>query len=205
MIILLYLLLLFVPLMSYFKLKSEEKKLVDISNKKDLSGFEIAKRIVDENVYIIEVRDTMLNTYYKSRETLKFSTRVFHSSDILSSVIASKLAFQTHKKSFLTGSLLNILDILNIVSFICFLVGVLYDMNFVILAIAIIVCSLGIILIDMISNKEVNNQAFDYLVKNKIIDEKYDYLKDIVKYEYVARIFTIIPDSIQKLFKTVFK
>lgn len=205
MIILLYLLLLIVPILSYLKLRSEEKKLANTTNKPDLSGFEIANKIVDDNVYIIEVRDTMLNTYYKSRETLKFSTRVFHSSDILSSLIAAKLAFQTKKKSFLTGSLLNILDILNIASFVSFLVGLLYDMDFVVLSIAITICSLGITLTDMISNKEVNDQAFDHLVKNKIVDKKYEYLKDIVKYEYIARIFSIIPDSVHKLIKTVFK
>lgn len=205
MIIIIYILLLAIPLISYFKLKSEADKLVDTTNKPDLSGFEIANKIVDENVYIIEVRDTMLNTYYKSRETIKLSTRVFHSSDILSSMIAARLAFQTKKKSFLTGSLLNVLDILNIISFVCFLVGIFYDIEFCILSVAIIACSLGITMTDMISNKEVNDQAFDYLIKKKIVDKKYEYLKDIVKYEYVARIFSIIPDSIAKLIRTVFK
>ena len=78
MIIIIYILLLAIPLISFFKFKSEADKLIDTTNKPNLSGFEIANKIVDEDVYIIEVRDTMLNTYYKSRETIKFSTRVFH-------------------------------------------------------------------------------------------------------------------------------
>ena len=205
MIIVLYLLLMCFPIISYIRIRNEEKKLESTANKPDLSGFEIANKIVDENVYIIEVRDTMLNTYYASRETLKFSTKVFHSSDIFATVIASKLAHETKKKSFLTGSLLNVLDILNIVSFICFLVGILYDTNLIVISIAITMCSLGITIAEVISNKDINKQAFDYLVKKKIVDKKYDYLSDIVKFEYVSRIFSIIPDSIHKLIKTMFR
>lgn len=205
MIIILYLLLMSFPIIYYIRLRSEEKKLSNITNKPDLSGFEIANKIVDENVYIIEVRDTALNTYYSNRETLKFSTKVFHSSDILSSFLAAKHAFSTKKKSFLTGTLLNILDILNIASFIIFLVGILYDTNLIAISISLTICSLGITILDMISNKEVSKQAYNYLVKNKIIDKKYEYLSEIVKYEYVARVFSIILDSINKLIKTVFK
>ncbi len=205
MVIVLYLLLLCFPVIAYIRLYNEQKKLNDTTNKPDLSGFEIANKIVDENVYIIEVRGTILNTYYKSRETLKFSTKVFHSSDILSTTIAAKLAYSTKKNSFLTGSLLRVLDVLNIISFICFLVGIIYDIDFIFIAIAILISSLGITIIDMINSKDTCDEAFDYLVKKKIIDKEYLYLKDIIKYEYISRVFSIIIDSFHKLIKTMFK
>lgn len=64
-----------------------------IQNKKRLSGFEVARKILDKNklndVYITEVRGNLTDHYDPTRKVVRLSSEVFHGTTIASLAVAS--------------------------------------------------------------------------------------------------------------------
>lgn len=199
-ILYIYLILLVIPLICFIKLLMCVKKLSNIANEKDMSGFEIANSLLkNRDTYIVERRDYLTNTYEDSRDTLKFSTKVFHESSIIYSVIACFYAMSASNKNICKGNLLRVLDIANVLSILFMLIGVTtYSIDFIYVAVAIIVISLLVYIINLNNSNIIANKTIDYLIDKKIISTNYEYLKNIVKYIFIARIITSSMDIIYK-------
>lgn len=195
-----YLVLLVIPLIIAIRLILLAKRLENTVNEKDISGFEIAKDILkNKDTYIVEKRDSVNNIYDDSRDTLKFSTIVFHEPNIISSVVAAFYATSVMEKNICKSNLLRVLDISNLLSILFFLIGVsTYSLDFIYVATAIIIISLTIGIINLNNSSRIANNAINYLEEKKIINEKYTYLKDIIKYVFIARIITVVIDIIFK-------
>ena len=71
------------------------KKINDlkIDNEKKLTGFDVARRILDENnlgeIYVVETKGTMSDHYDPIRKTVRLSTDVYHGTSISSLAIAA--------------------------------------------------------------------------------------------------------------------
>lgn len=193
-----YLVLLIIPLIIAFRLILLAKKLSNTINEKDVSGFEIAKDILkNKDTYIVEKRDAINNIYDDSRDTLKFSTNVFHESNIISSVVAAFYATSAGEKNICKSNFLRVLDIANLLSVLFFLVGVsTYSLDFVYVATAILIISLLVGIINLNNSSRIANNAVNYLIEKRIINKEYNYIKDIIKYIFIARIVTIIIDIV---------
>ena len=64
-----------------------------IDNEKKLTGFDVARRILDENnlgeIYVVETKGTMSDHYDPRRKTVRLSTDVYHGTSISSLAIAA--------------------------------------------------------------------------------------------------------------------
>ncbi len=73
----------------YTKYKSN-----DIKSK--LSGFEVARKILDDNdlknMYIVEVKGSLNDHYDYNQKVIRLSTDIFHGENITAAVVASRLA-----------------------------------------------------------------------------------------------------------------
>lgn len=89
----LYFLALIIPLIAQIMVSSKYKKYSNIDNDKRISGFEVARKILDMNglndLYIVETKGTMSDHYDPKRKTIRLSSEVFHGTSIASVAIAS--------------------------------------------------------------------------------------------------------------------
>ena len=91
--ILLYIGMLILPIISQIYIHTTYNKYKIKQNARKLSGFEVARAILDANnldkVHIVEVKGELTDHYDPTRKVVRLSTHVFHESTIASSSIAA--------------------------------------------------------------------------------------------------------------------
>ena len=89
----LYFLALIIPLIAQLYVSSNYKKYKNIINDKKLTGFEVARKILDKNglsdLYIVETKGNLTDHYDPKRKTVKLSTEVFHGESIAAMAVAA--------------------------------------------------------------------------------------------------------------------
>ena len=89
----LYLLALIIPLIAQIYINVCHNKYRRIENKKKLTGFEVARKILDSNglkdIYVVETRGNLTDHYDPSRKTVKLSSDVFHGDSVVSMAVAA--------------------------------------------------------------------------------------------------------------------
>ena len=92
-LMIIFLLMLIIPIYASIKVNLSYKKYVKIDNEKKLTGFDVARRILDENnlgeIYVVETQGTMSDHYDSRRKTVRLSTDVYHGTSISSLAIAA--------------------------------------------------------------------------------------------------------------------
>ena len=92
-LMIIFLLMLIIPIYASIKVNLSYKKYVKIDNEKKLTGFDVARRILDENnlgeIYVVETKGTMSDHYDPGRKTVRLSTNVYHGTSISSLTIAA--------------------------------------------------------------------------------------------------------------------
>jgi uncharacterized protein len=90
---LLYLLMLIIPLIAQIYVSSSYKRFKKVYNKKNINGYDVARKILDanglSNLYIVETKGTMTDHYDPSRKTVRLSSEVYHGSSVASMAIAA--------------------------------------------------------------------------------------------------------------------
>lgn len=85
--------LLIIPIAAQIYVNVNYKKYIQINNDKKISGFEIARKILDKNglndVHIVETRGTLSDHYDPKRKVVRLSHNVFHSETIGAASIAA--------------------------------------------------------------------------------------------------------------------
>lgn len=91
--IILYLLILIIPAIAQVNIIKTYSRYKSIKNKKSLTGFEVARRILDENglsdMYVVEVRGNLTDHYDSSQKVVRLSTEVFHGDSLAAASIAA--------------------------------------------------------------------------------------------------------------------
>ncbi len=90
---LLYLLMLIIPLIAQIYVTSSYKRFKKVYNKKNITGYDVARKILDanglSNLYIVETKGTMTDHYDPSRKIVRLSSEVYHGSSVASMAIAA--------------------------------------------------------------------------------------------------------------------
>ena len=89
----LYLLALIIPLIAQIYINVCHDKYRKTENKKKLTGFEVARKILDSNglkdIYVVETRGNLTDHYDPRRKTVKLSSDVFHGDSVASMAVAA--------------------------------------------------------------------------------------------------------------------
>lgn len=89
----LYFLALIIPMIAQIYVNSNYKKYKRINNDKKMTGFEVARMILDKNglndLYIVETKGNLTDHYDPKRKTVKLSSEVFHGESIAAMAVAS--------------------------------------------------------------------------------------------------------------------
>lgn len=82
-----------ISLLAQILVSTSYSKYKKILNNKDLTGFEVARKILDKNglqdIMILETRGNLSDHYDPSRKVIKLSTDIYHGSSIASAAVAS--------------------------------------------------------------------------------------------------------------------
>ncbi|MBQ6687091.1 MAG: zinc metallopeptidase [Bacilli bacterium] len=89
----LLLLILIIPAIAQISVTTNYNKYKNVENENGLSGFEVARKILDENnlkdVHIVEVHGNLTDHYDSSRKVVRLSTEIFHGTTIAATAIAA--------------------------------------------------------------------------------------------------------------------
>ena len=91
--ILFYLLILIIPVSAQLYVKGRYNKYKEIKSENNLSGFEVARRILDKNglekIHIVETSGNLSDHYDPRRKVIRLSHEVFHGESVSATAIAA--------------------------------------------------------------------------------------------------------------------
>lgn len=89
----LYILIILIPIVAQIRITTSYGKYKKINNSKSLSGFEVARKILDanglENVYVVETSGNLTDHYDPSRKVIKLSKDIFNGETIAAASVAA--------------------------------------------------------------------------------------------------------------------
>ncbi len=162
---------------------STYKKYKKVRVSSDLSGFDVARKIIDEydlnNVYITESRDIFFSRYMYARKVIRLSNEIFNDSSLSSISIAARsacYAIKDKKKDKLFHikfNLENYINVLLILGYMVLIIGALFGhMNTIYLGIGVITFVLLYYLLLLNAENIVSSMALNELIDKKIIAKK---------------------------------
>ena len=152
--LLLYLLMFIIPAIAQGYVTSTYNKYKKIINKCDMTGLDMAEKILEANglgnLYVVETKGTMTDHYDPTRKTVKLSTEVFHENSIASIAIAAHEcghAIQDKEGYFFLRVRSRIYPVVNVATkfaYIVLLIGVLLEYLDLVLA-GIVLVGFGLV------------------------------------------------------------
>lgn len=91
--IILYLLMILIPIIAQINITTTYNRYKKVNSVKKLSGFEVARRILDSNglddIYVVETSGNLTDHYDPSRKVIKLSKDIFHGDSIAAMAVAA--------------------------------------------------------------------------------------------------------------------
>ena len=192
-----------IPLISYIIFINILKKYDNITNNKELSGFEVAKTILDknklDNMYIVEKKGTFTDTFDSKQNVLRLSTPVFHNESLYSLSISSYFAtkailYNKNDKTIKNKVTIdNFINILITFVYLLLLVGIILNS---IPTYKVVLVILGTIIIYNIITipieKKILEESVKNLSKNKYLDKNEKEIKNIYNYMTIYNLSQIV-------------
>lgn len=181
--IFLVIIILLLPTICTIKVNSSFSKYKKKDNKKGLSGFDVARKILDENdmneIMIIETNGYLSDHYDPKRKVVKLSKEVFHGESIASSAIAAHEvghAIQDKEgNSYMKfrSAFVPIVNVCDKASYIVILIGFFAQaINFIYAGVILMAAGLLFQIVTLPVEFGASNKAKKMLKKYKLIDNK---------------------------------
>ena len=179
----LYLLILVVPLIASLNIKSTYSKYKKIENKNKLSGFEVARKILDANglkdMYIVEVKGELTDHYDPSQKVVRLSTDIFHGETIAAAAVAAHECGHAmqDKEGYammrLRSSLVPVVNFITYSAYIMFAISVLFQI-FDLLMVSIVSVLFGLVfqIVTLPVEFDASKRALVQLKKLELVDTK---------------------------------
>lgn len=94
--IIVFIAVLLIPCITFSIVNFTYSKYKEKDNKKKLSGFEVARKILDDNelkdIYIVEIKSNLNDHYDYKQKVIRLSTDVFHGESLTALAVAAKIA-----------------------------------------------------------------------------------------------------------------
>ena len=203
---LLYLLALIIPLIAQIYISFCYDKYKKIENKNKLSGFEVARKILDKNglkdVYVVETKGNLTDHYDPRRKTVKLSGSVFHGDSIASMAVAAHEcghAIQDkdgYKPMRIRSKIIPTLYICTRIGYIAIIVGAIFSYKLTEIGIIILLALLAFQIITLPVEFNASRRALNELKTNRFLDK--DETKD-AKNMLLAAAFTYVASMLSTL------
>ena len=177
-----YLLLLIIPILATININYNYKKYKKVEIKKKLSGFEVARKVLDahglNDIYIVETPGNLTDCYDPSRKTVKLSSDIFHGETIAAASVAAHEcghAIQDQENYSwmrIRSMIFPVVNFANIVAYITLILGFLFQsFDLVFLSVGLTTISLAFQLITLPVEFNASKRAKQELFDLGIIDK----------------------------------
>lgn len=181
-LIIIFLLMLIIPVYASIKVNVNYKKYKKVENSNNLTGYDVARKILDDNglndLYIVETNGTMSDHYDSRRKTIRLSKEVYHGSSISSVAIAAHECGHAiqDKDNYSWFNIRSIIfPIVNIgqkIAYVVMIIGLFLSyMDYVYAAIGFTFLGLLFELITLPVEFDASKRAKKILVDNKMIED----------------------------------
>lgn len=195
-----------IPIIIFIYIYNIGKRYINVDNKKQLSGFEVAKKLLDKyniDVYIVEGKNINYNIYDSDTKSIKFSKKDFHGENLNSLVFCAiesvHVILYNEGNSLIKfrNSLMKTIELLTYFAYVVLLYGICVNAyNIISFSLVILLVVLLFHLFTYSIEKETRERTMDELLKNKLItnSEKDDVNKLLKAYSlnYFASIITCL-------------
>lgn len=211
-IIIIYLLILIIPAIASFNINSNYKKFKQIELNKKISGFEVARKILDENgldnVYIIETQRDLGDCYDSTRKTVKLSKDVFHGETIAAASIAAHECGHAiqDKEGYswmkIRSSIFPIVSLSNKIAYITLILGLIFQYSdLVLVSVILTTASLLFQLITLPVEFDASDRASKLLDELKLVDtDELEGTKKILKSAALTYVAGVLTTMLQMLY-----
>ena len=211
----LILLVILIPLIAQIYVSISFSKYKKIKNSKKISGFEVAREILDNNslsgIYVTETKGMFSDHYDSSRKVIRLSTAVFHDITIAASAIAAHEvghAIQDKEGNTIIkfrGFLGQFINFAAVGGYAAIIIGALFASSDLLWAGTILeIIILSFQLITLPVEIEASEKAKRELKKKKLLTEKefdkYANMLKVAAYTYIAGAFTTIIQVLKLVF-----
>lgn len=177
-----------------------------ILNNKDLSGFDVARKILDNNslndIMVLETKGNLTDHYDPQRKTIKLSTDIYHGSSIASAAVAAHEcghAIQDKEKYApmrIRSKLVPFVNICTRIGYIAITIGVIFSYTLIEIGIILLLAMLLFQLITLPVELNASKRALKQLEKLSILDNEE---KSSAKSMLFAAAFTYIASLLSTL------
>lgn len=182
-LITIFILMLIIPIYASIKVNVRYKKYLKKENDANITGFEVARQILDENglseLYIVETNGMMSDHYDPKRKTVRLSKDVYHGTSISAMAIAAHECGHAiqDKDGYgffkLRSMLFPIINIGQKVAYVVMIIGLFLSyLDYVYAAIGFTFLGLIFELITLPVEFDASKRAKGILVKDKLVDDK---------------------------------
>lgn len=201
------LVMLVMPTIAYINIFTSNTKYNKIDLKKNKSGFEVAKEILDKNglddIYIVEAPQSLVDSYDVNRKTIKLRTEVFHGETITAASIAAHEcvhAIQSKENNGLMrfrSMLLPAILFINKISYITLLLGIFASSNdLILLSVAMIGVCLVFHVATLSLEYNASSRAKELLIEYKLVNrnegEQCEKVLSATSLTYISTVLTSI-------------
>lgn len=172
--------ILIIPFIAQLRVSSNYNKYLTVKQSSGLSGFEVARKILDnnglDNVHIVETRGKLTDHYDPTRKVIRLSHNVFHGDSIASvSIAAHECGHAVQDKTGyvwmrIRSMIFPIVNIATSISYVVILIGILAQLfNVVLLGIVLTAFGLIFQIVTLPVEFDASNRAKDELRKIGIV------------------------------------
>lgn len=180
--IFLYLLILVIPLFAQLKINGSYKKYKKVNNTSKISGFEVARKILDANglekIYVVETQGELTDHYDPQRKVVKLSTEIFHGETVAAASVAAHECGHAiqDKEGYLfmkiRSMLVPIVNFSSKMAWVVILIGVFADVfNIILFGIGLISLSLLFQIVTLPVEFDASNRAKKQLEKLGLVND----------------------------------
>lgn len=177
-----------------------------ILNNKDLSGYDVARKILDsnnlDNIMILETRGNLTDHYDPQRKVIKLSTDIYHGSSIAGAAVAAHEcghAIQDKMKYTpmrIRSTLVPFVNICTRIGYLAIVIGIIFSYTLIEVGIVLLLSMLVFQLITLPVEFNASHRAIKELERLNLIDEKE---KSSAKNMLIAAAFTYVASVLSTL------
>lgn len=212
--IVLYLLVLIFPIIASINIDSTYNKYKRAKNKNKLSGFEVARKILDENglkdMYIVEVKGNLTDHYDPSQKVVRLSSDIFHGETIAAAAVAAHECGHAiqDKENYtfmkIRAFLVPIVNFVTNMAYILFLISILLQMvDMLMVSIVVVFLSLIFQVVTLPVEFDASKRALKQLNDLKLLDkEEHEGSEKVLKaaaFTYIASVLSAILNLVRLL------
>ena len=177
-----------------------------ILNNKDLSGYDVARKILDsnnlDNIMILETRGNLTDHYDPQRKVIKLSTDIYHGSSIAGAAVAAHEcghAIQDKTKYTpmrIRSTLVPFVNICTRIGYLAIVIGIIFSYTLIEVGIVLLLSMLVFQLITLPVELNASHRAIKELERLNLIDEEE---KSSAKNMLIAAAFTYVASVLSTL------